>query len=611
MAFQRQRTLFMALATAAAGVLLVVAAVALVGQQVLVPNQLLDHPPTPSWLAGGERAVRALHERDANFPAVSREGSLGDAASVTGGKAKGFYSRRFSTKTSHAVGERGRSARRHGAIESAADEWQDKREKMYKAVRTFQQYGDSALEKLIPARKSSVEYKKALTQGLHEVARLKDARKEGQLVTASASGALNALEKGIQEQDALKREALHARDEGKEYAEKMKIADLKKKLALQRARDRRRENMIKDQLAGLVKQNKKLRNKDTKVSLEMEEVPAVGAREGNLVSLRHEIKDLQRSESSEVSELKDEFKAMEGQMKQFMSMKQQSAGGPAASSEQHKRRETGVSGATPVASEPAAQPQAANEQTDAAMQSKQFLDLVKQEVASETARARGHAGRDAAPSVQTAQQNLAEQMNSAGSVQSQGSDDGAECLPCVGGNGCVAGCARSEALRAELLYKRRMRRDVREGVNPQHDTTVLRLKAKMQSKFSLTKPEGANYASVAMGAASTLPDGEKFGPNTKHCGFGNCEPLESKSVNVESWGLGDDHEGTWRMWPVPQLDPSASPKVVRGMNQRKGRFAMYNRAGDEGVTTPSVSWGANSKMTSPDRSSGGRPVSIS
>lgn len=44
------------------------------------------------------------------------------------------------------------------------------------------------------------------------------------------------------------------------------------------------------------------------------------------------------------------------------------------------------------------------------------------------------------------------------------------------------------------------------------------------------------------------------------------------------------------------------------MNQRKGRFAMYNRAGDEGVTTPSVSWGANSKMTSPDRSSGAKKL---
>ena len=64
----------------------------------------------------------------------------------------------------------------HGAIESAADEWQDKREKMYKAVRTFQQYGDSALEKLIPARKSSVEYKKAHVRRAAPAARMAASR---------------------------------------------------------------------------------------------------------------------------------------------------------------------------------------------------------------------------------------------------------------------------------------------------------------------------------------------------------------------------------------------------------------------------------------------------
>ena len=50
---------------------------------------------------------------------------------------------------------------------------------------------------------------------------------------SKANGALLAVEKGIEEQDALKRMALKAREEGKEYAEKMRVADLKRKLELQ------------------------------------------------------------------------------------------------------------------------------------------------------------------------------------------------------------------------------------------------------------------------------------------------------------------------------------------------------------------------------------------
>lgn len=157
----------------------------------------------------------------------------------------------------------------------------------------------------------------ALNKGQREINRLKEAKKQGQLDEANASGALSAVEKGIAEQDSLKRDALKARDDGKEYAEKMQVVDLKRKLRLQEARDRRRENIVNSQVASLAKENKDLRKKDEKISLQMEEVPAVGAREGNLMALRGEIKNLQRSESGSVDALKDQVSSMKQQMVSF------------------------------------------------------------------------------------------------------------------------------------------------------------------------------------------------------------------------------------------------------------------------------------------------------
>ena len=321
-----------------------------VGEMVSVPSL-----PAPSWLASmtpqagaGVMAVQALHARDANFPAVSRERSVG---AVGGRKAAGVYPRRFSAATSHAAvgpraqqasqappvhGARGRAAHRapdgqerantpeRGLAHRAPDgqegantpeeEWRADRSKMEKAVREFHQHGDDALETLIPARKTAKEYKQALSKGLHAVERLQKTRQEDTRAVLKASSALKAVEKGVEEQDALKREAMQAKDEGKEYAQKMKIADLKRQLQLQAARDHRREDLVKDQLASLEKENRNLRKQDSKVSLQMEEVPAVGVRAGHLMKLGNEIKTLQQSEGAEVHRLKNEFKAMRQDM---------------------------------------------------------------------------------------------------------------------------------------------------------------------------------------------------------------------------------------------------------------------------------------------------------
>ena len=67
------------------------------------------------------------------------------------------------------------------------------------------------LQSLIPARKTEHQYKKALKKGQREIDRLKDARKQGKLDEENASSALSAVEKGIAQKDALKREALKAK----------------------------------------------------------------------------------------------------------------------------------------------------------------------------------------------------------------------------------------------------------------------------------------------------------------------------------------------------------------------------------------------------------------
>lgn len=62
------------------------------------------------------------------------------------------------------------------------------------------------------------------------------------------------------------------------------------------------------------------------------------------------------------------------------------------------------------------------------------------------------------------------------------------------------------------------------------------------------------------------------------------------------------------MFPVPQLDPSAKNSVVRQMNQREGRFAQYNKAGQDGVFTPGATWGGNSKFWAHDSSPGAKKL---
>jgi hypothetical protein len=149
---------------AAAGALLVLVAVSLVGHEALSPTPavLASQPPkTPSWLVApptfnlkkedksvkaGLRAVQALHASDANFPVENREGNLGPSAAKTGGRAQGVYPRRFSATTSHAARGRGSDKKAKAAVETPADEWQADRSLMYKAVHAFHKYGDQALE---------------------------------------------------------------------------------------------------------------------------------------------------------------------------------------------------------------------------------------------------------------------------------------------------------------------------------------------------------------------------------------------------------------------------------------------------------------------------------
>lgn len=152
---------------AAAGSLLLLAAVVLIGHEAWSPtfSVLVSQPPkTPSWLVApptfnlktedksmkaGLRAVQALHASDANFPVEDREGNLGQSAAKAkaGSRAQGVYPRRFSADTSHAAARGRRVDQKATAVhETAADEWQADRNMMYKAVHEFRKYGDQALE---------------------------------------------------------------------------------------------------------------------------------------------------------------------------------------------------------------------------------------------------------------------------------------------------------------------------------------------------------------------------------------------------------------------------------------------------------------------------------
>jgi len=577
-----------ALISVAAIAATLIAAVTLIGQQLAVPAELRSAPPTPSWLVSedrrvtqGARAVLSLYARDANFPTLNREGNLRSAAR-TGGKAKGVYPRRFSAATSHAApGGRGREKAgptptrkaAKAAAETSADEWQQDRSKMYNAVHEFQKFGDSALEKLIPEHTTAREYKTALNKGQREINRLKEAKKQGQLDEANASGALSAVEKGIAEQDSLKRDALKARDDGKEYAEKMQVVDLKRKLRLQEARDRRRENIVNSQVASLAKENKDLRKKDEKISLQMEEVPAVGAREGNLMALRGEIKNLQRSESGSVDALKDQVSSMKQQMEKLRSASRNTR--QTAAKGQAQLKEATDSGID----------------TDHVSSATELLNLVRKESESVDDEQKE---RDA----QESQADMAQDSQVQGQEQEQGSAADSECVPCDSSEGCHSGCHKMTLQERAQLRQRRMQKDVRGNVYPWKD-----------QKLSLFKP--VEYNSVAMGADSVMPKGEEYGSNVKHCRSGNCDPLETEGVKVDGWGFGQSDKslkGFYRMLPFPHLDPSAENSVVRAMNQRKGRFAHYNKEGEDGVFTPGSSWGANTKFLAHDRSPGAKKL---
>ena len=457
-------------------------------------------------------------------------------------------------------------------------------ENLLKIVSTFRPL--SPVQALIPAKKTEHEYKSALKKGLREVDRLKDARQQDRLDAKKASGALSAVEKGVAEQDALKREALKAKDEGKEYAAKMKIQDLKRQLKLQEERDRRREGIVKEQVARLAEENRELRTKDSKISMEMEEVPADGAREGNLMALRKEITNLQRSESDHVKALEDEV----------LTMKEQMARLGRGVGERHASNERG-----PVAEEK--EPQAGGmEDTGSESSSKQLLELAREESANEEHEREEEADDDDEDQAKEEEDKAemasdsaqdSEAMYKEESEDSEYSEDGedgdadTECVPCESGDDCYAGCKAVTAQERAQLRQRKMQKDVRDAVNPVKD-----------HQLALMNAHPAGYNVVPMGADAVMPKDEEFGSNIKHCRSGKCEPLEDEGVKVDGWGFGQSDKsirGFYRMLPLPHLDPSAENSVVRAMNQRKGRFAQYNKSGQPGVFTPGSSWGANSK----------------
>ena len=182
-------------------------------------------------------------------------------------------------------------------------------------------------------------------------------------------------------------------------------------------------------------------------------------------------------------------------------------------------------------------------------------------------------------------------------MEAQSSESSSECTPCDGGDNCEAGCLKSP--KTAQLRRREIQKDLRDGVNPVKDHQL----------SLLSSPQG--YNAVPLGSDGVMPKGEEYGSLMKHCRSGNCEPLETEGVKVDGWGVGQGDKGVkglYRMLPLPHLDPSAKQSVVRKMNQREGRWAFYNKAGQDGVYTPGASWGANSKWIAHDNSPGAKKL---
>ena len=247
-----------------------------------------------------------------------------------------------------------------------------------------------------------------------------------------------------------------------------------------------------------------------------------------------------------------------------------------------------------------------NVDPSADMSGKQLLKLVRQEARDDDEDQEQTQEQDEEQDEQQQQESMADTKQDA---QAQASEAGSEtyesdapaaesadeeCVPCVSGAECYAGCRKMTASQRAKLQQRSIQRALRDGVAPFQGHEL-----------------AAKYNVVPLGADGVMPKGEEFGSLVKHCKSGNCEPLEKTGVKVDGWGFGQSDKslrGFYRMFPVPQLDPSAKTSVVRQMNQRRGRFAQYNKAGQDGVYTPGATWGANSKFWAHDRSPGAKKL---
>ncbi len=239
-----------------------------------------------------------------------------------------------------------------------------------------------------------------------------------------------------------------------------------------------------------------------------------------------------------------------------------------------------------------------NVDPDADMSGKQLLNLVRQEARddNEDQEQDEHQEQESmADSKQDAQAQASEASSETYENEAPASESAdEECVPCASGAECYAGCRKMTASERAKLQQRSIQRALRDGVAPFEGHEL-----------------AAKYNVVPLGADGVMTKGEEFGSLDKHCKSGNCEPLEKTGVKVDGWGFGQSDRslrGFYRMFPVPQLDPSAKNSVVRQMNQRQGRFAQYNKAGQGGVYTRGATWGGNSKFWAHDRSPGAKKL---
>jgi hypothetical protein len=204
------------------------------------------------------------------------------------------------------------STTRKAVFKNSESEWMSERSKLYKAVSMFHKFGDSALETLIPARKTAAMLKRAKQSAQREIHTLQQTAAQASKVEAQAARTLEAVAKGEKQEQALDRAAMHKMEHGKLAAAEREEKALREQLQASEATDRRREAAMKAKVERMAQEKWALKKKADKVEMRLQEVPGDSG-VAQLVALKAQIDALESTEAKDVGALKEKLRAVQSQ----------------------------------------------------------------------------------------------------------------------------------------------------------------------------------------------------------------------------------------------------------------------------------------------------------